>query len=228
MRVRPQHLAALSALALLAVLIGVGLASAAGDASGAGESAPPSLERARGAISASVTLADAAANPPAQPVIERGKEAWGDVYGVLMSPRCMNCHPAGDRPLQTDDSKPHAMNISRKSVDNGLKCSTCHQEENADELGAAGGPPGAPHWGLPDKDMPLVFEGRSESELCEQLKRPGDNGYKTLDQLQHHVAEDALVLWGWKPGGERTKPPLSHEEFVAAFDAWVNSGGACP
>lgn len=225
MGIRPKHLAALTAIVML---VGVGLASAAGGGSAADEPDRVPIEPARGAIMASVTLADAAANPPSEPVVERGQEAWSDVYAVLMSPRCMNCHPSGDRPLQTDDSKPHAMNVSRESVNNGLDCSTCHAEKNADELGADGGPPGAPHWGLPDKDMPLIFEGRSEAELCEQLKRPGDNGYKTLDQLQHHVAKDALVLWGWEPGGERTRPPLSHEEFVAAFDAWVASRGACP
>ena len=44
---------------------------------------------------------------------EAGRKAWGTMYKTLMSPRCMNCHPAGDAPLQTDVSRPHAMNISR-------------------------------------------------------------------------------------------------------------------
>jgi hypothetical protein len=30
-------------------------------------------------------------------------KAFMDVYKVLTSPRCMNCHPAGDVPLQGDD-----------------------------------------------------------------------------------------------------------------------------
>ncbi|HTD41348.1 MAG TPA: hypothetical protein VK671_12055, partial [Mucilaginibacter sp.] len=29
-------------------------------------------------------------------------KAFMSVYKVLMSPRCMNCHPAGDVPLQGD------------------------------------------------------------------------------------------------------------------------------
>ncbi|RYG03681.1 MAG: hypothetical protein EOO02_07880, partial [Chitinophagaceae bacterium] len=33
--------------------------------------------------------------------------AFGEVYKVLVSPRCMNCHPAGDVPLQGDDSHLH-------------------------------------------------------------------------------------------------------------------------
>src|SRR6476620_12506760 len=33
--------------------------------------------------------------------------AFMEVYKVLMSPRCMNCHPSGDVPLQGDDSQLH-------------------------------------------------------------------------------------------------------------------------
>jgi hypothetical protein len=189
---------------------------------------PPSIVKAKGAVGASLQLARFAADPPDEETIERGKSAWMDVYEVLMSPRCMNCHPSGNRPLQTDESRPHAMNVSRQSTDNALDCATCHREQNSEALGIADGPPGAPNWHLPHKDMPLIFEGRSPRELCEQMKRPGDNAYKSLDALAHHVEEDPLVLWGWEPGGDRTKPPLPHDEFVAAFDAWVASGGACP
>ena len=196
--------------------------------SGDSTETPASVQKARGAVGASLQLARFAADPPDADTVERGKAAWMDVYEVLMSPRCMNCHPSGNRPLQTDQSRPHAMNVSRESMDNGLKCATCHRDTNADALGISGGPPGAPNWHLPHEEMPLVFEGRSPRELCLQMKRPGDNAYKSLDALAHHVEEDPLVLWGWEPGGDRTKPPLSHDAFVAAFDAWVASGGACP
>ena len=157
-----------------------------------------------------------------------GKQAFGKVAKVLQSPRCMNCHPNGDRPLQTDESRPHRMNISRKSLENGMECSTCHREKNSEAYGIEGGPPGAPHWGLPPKETPMIFEGRTNAELCRQLKDPERNGGKSMDDLLHHVAEDPLVLWGWNPGGDRTTPPLSHERFVAAFETWVESGGACP
>lgn len=159
---------------------------------------------------------------------DEGAKAFGKVYEVLMSPRCMNCHPVGDKPLQTDQSKPHAMNISRQSEANGMKCSTCHQEKNSDEIGIVGGPPGAPNWHLPPKEMPLIFQGRTAPQLCAQLKDPAQNGNKNLAQLLHHVGHDALVLWGWNPGGDRTKPPHSHKDFVAAFEVWAQSGGACP
>ncbi len=169
-----------------------------------------------------------AAPAPTEAQAKAAAEAWGTVYEVLMHPRCMNCHPAGDRPLQTDASVPHAQNISRLSEKNGLACATCHQEQNSEAYGVKGGPPGAPHWGLPAEDMPLIFQNRSPSALCEQLKRPADNGNRTLADLLHHVTHDKLVLWGWEPGGDRAPVSVPHDRFVAAMKTWVDGGGACP
>jgi hypothetical protein len=160
--------------------------------------------------------------------VTAGKQAFAEVARVLQSPRCRNCHPTGDRPLQGDPGKPHAMNISRASVAAGLPCTTCHQERNADAIGIPGGPPGAPHWSMPTADHPMVFQGKAVTALCEQLKDPAQNGQRTLTQLLDHVSHDPLVLWGWSPGGTRPVPPLSHDQFVAAFAAWVASNGACP
>lgn len=157
-----------------------------------------------------------------------GRKAFLDVAKVLQSPRCMNCHPTGDRPLQTDASRPHALNISRRSVAAGLECAACHRTENSEAIGVPGGPPGAPNWHLPPEDTPMIFQGLTAAKLCAQLKDPAANGGKNLEQLLEHVSHDPLVLWGWSPGGERTKPPLAHKAFVASFSTWVASGGACP
>ena len=160
--------------------------------------------------------------------LAEGIEAFGSVYTVLQHPRCLNCHPSGDAPLQTDDSTPHAMNVSRSSTDAGLQCSVCHQTQNSESYGIEGGPPGAPNWHLPEKEMPLVFEGRTALDLCLQLKDPEQNGHKTLDELYLHIARDPLVLWGWEPGGNRTKPELSHRKFSSQFKMWMDAGAPCP
>lgn len=159
---------------------------------------------------------------------EKAVNAFMDVYSVLQHPRCLNCHPSGDAPLQYDDSRPHAMNITRSSTEAGLVCATCHQNQNAEAYGVAGGPPGAPNWHLPDKDMPLIFEGRTPEQLCNQLKNPSENGNKTMEQLHHHVAHDPLVLWGWTPGGDRTVPPMEHADFASQFQVWIAAGAPCP
>ncbi len=176
-----------------------------------------------------VLLVGAGPETPATPEqTAAGKAAFLEVYRVLLSPRCVNCHPAGDGPLQTDASQPHIMEVSRLSERNGLRCSTCHQHHNSEALGVPGGPPGALHWQLPSAGMPLIFQGRTPARLCDQLQQPGQNGGRTLADLLAHVKSDPLVLWGWKPGGGRTTPPLSHADFVGAFTTWVEAGGPCP
>jgi len=156
------------------------------------------------------------------------QQAFLEVYKVLMSPRCMNCHPSGDIPLQGDDSHLHTQGVQRGVDGKGifaLKCANCHQPENTPGLNM---PPGNPNWHLPVANMKLVFEGKTPKQLAMQLKDPKQNGGKTLEQLYHHVAEDALVLWGWSPGDGRTLPPLSHEEFTKQFRAWIDGGAAIP
>jgi mono/diheme cytochrome c family protein len=95
--------------------------------------------------------------------------AFMDVYKVLMSPRCMNCHPAGDIPLQGDDSHLHTMSPIRGKDGKGvyaMKCSNCHQPTNSPGLNT---PPGNPKWALPPADMKMVFEGKSPRELALQI-----------------------------------------------------------
>src|SRR5882762_5656130 len=139
-------------------------------------------------------------------------KAFMKVYKVLMSPRCMNCHPAGDVPLQGDDSHLHAMFPKRGNDGKGLyamKCANCHQPENT--VGEHT-PPGNRNWHLPAANMTLVFQGRTPNQLAKQLIDPKQNNNKTKEQLIAH-ADDGLVLAAWNPGKGRTLPPMSHEEF---------------
>ena len=158
----------------------------------------------------------------------KSSDAFLKAYSVFMHPRCANCHPQGDSPLQGDDQRPHAQNVQRGPDGKGLyalKCAACHQSENLPGLHM---PPGNPNWHLPPADMKMVFVGRSPRELAEQLKDPKRNGGKTLAQILTHVEEDSLVLTCWNPGEGRTKPPLSHSEFAKAFRTWVESGAELP
>src|ERR1700734_3296876 len=96
-------------------------------------------------------------------------KAFMSVYKVLMSPRCMNCHPSGDAPLQGDDSHIHTMNVQRGIDGHGLyalKCQNCHQAQNTAGLHT---PPGNPKWALPRADMKMIFQGRTPRQLAKQL-----------------------------------------------------------
>ncbi len=154
-------------------------------------------------------------------------KAFMKVYQVLMSPRCMNCHPSGDIPLQGDESRLHAMNPKRGKDGKGIyamKCSNCHQPSNLEGLNK---PPGNPNWHLPPADMKMVFEGRSPNQLAKQLINKKTNGNKTLDQLIEH-ADDGLVKAGWDPGEGRTVPPMSHAAFKKAWITWLTTGAYAP
>ena len=149
------------------------------------------------------------------------------VYQVLMSPRCMNCHPSGDIPLQGDDSHLHTMSPKRGKDGKGLyamKCSNCHQPTNSPGLHT---PPGNPKWALPPADMKMVFEGKSPRQLALQIMDYQRNGHKNKAQLIEH-ARDTLVKAGWNMGEGRKPPPLSYREFVEVWDDWIKKGGIAP
>lgn len=153
--------------------------------------------------------------------------AFREVYKVLMSPRCMNCHPAGDVPLQNDDSHLHTMFPRRGITGHGvyaMKCTNCHQPTNTPGLRT---PPGNPKWALPPADMKMVFQNRSAHDLALQIMDYKRNGHKNKQQLLAH-ARDTLVKWGWNPGQGRSLPPLNYPAFVKAWDTWINNGGYAP
>jgi hypothetical protein len=154
-------------------------------------------------------------------------KAFMKVYKVLMSPRCMNCHPAGDAPLQGDDNKIHTMNVQRGKDGTGFyaeKCSNCHQPTNVPGLHT---PPGNPKWQLPPADMKMVFQGKTARQLALQIMNYKQNGHKNKQQLIEH-ARDTLVKAAWNMGEGRTPPPLSYNDFVKSWDTWIKNGGYAP
>jgi len=156
--------------------------------------------------------------------VSAARSAFNDVAAVLRSPRCINCHPAGDVPRQTNAQLPHFPAVARGLDDHGIsgmRCNACHQEMNQ-----SNGVPGAKHWRLAPRSM--AWAGLDDHELAEQLKDPNRNGHRTLDQLIEHVTSESLVLWAWQPGGTRDAPPLTHEKFVQRFKDWVAAGALSP
>ena len=87
--------------------------------------------------------------------------AFETVRAVLQSPRCVNCHPAGDVPLQGEDSHPHQPPILRGKEGRGvagLSCAACHGKQNLPASYGAHTPPGvSTGWRLPPADHKLVF-----------------------------------------------------------------------
>lgn len=154
-------------------------------------------------------------------------KAFKKVYAVLMSVRCMNCHPSGNIPLQGDDSHLHTMSPQRGVDGKGvyaMKCSNCHQPTNTHGLHA---PPGNPNWHLPPANMKMVFQGKTPRQLAQQLVDLKRNGNKDIKKLIAH-ADDGLVLAAWNPGEGRTLPPMSHAAFKKAWITWLTTGAYAP
>jgi hypothetical protein len=156
------------------------------------------------------------------------KKAFLAVYDVLLSPRCMNCHPAGDVPLIGDESKPHPQGAKRGKDGRGMyasKCINCHLDSNQAGLNM---PPGVPDWRLPPADMKMTFQGKTPRELAAQLLDTATNGHKSKAALVEHISADQLVLAGWNPGEGRKTPPISHAEFTGQFKLWIENGAYLP
>lgn len=156
---------------------------------------------------------------------ERSVALFQEAGKVILHPRCVNCHPAGDRPLQTDAGRPHQPLVVRGADGHGapgMECSTCHHDANFDPARV----PGHPKWHL--APLSMAWEGKSLGQICEQIKDRKRNGNMDLKAIAHHMAEDSLVGTGWNPGAGRTPAPGTQAEFGALIRAWIDSGAACP
>ncbi|WP_437537697.1 hypothetical protein WME79_18780 [Sorangium sp. So ce726] len=162
---------------------------------------------------------------------ETALAAFETVRGVLQHPRCQNCHPAGDVPLQGDEGRLHTQFVLRGPTGHGMpgaECTTCHGPTNPPNSFGTHVPPGVSKgWHMPPPEMPMVFVGVAPGALCEQIKDPKRNGGKDMAALRVHL-DDPLVTWGWNPGAGRTPIPTPYAEFVAAWETWARAGAPCP
>jgi hypothetical protein len=184
--------------------------------------------------------AEAAGEPPTNPVTlrpvsdfdniaDKSKRAvalFEEAGKVIQSPRCMNCHPATERPTQTDAMRPHQPLVIRgeagMGAPGGLACTTCHHEANFDPAGV----PGNPVWHLAPAEM--AWQGKTLGQICVQIKDRERNGGKDMAELIRHMGEDPLVGWGWNPGAGRTPAPGTQKQFGELIKAWADAGGTCP
>jgi hypothetical protein len=155
----------------------------------------------------------------------RSLALFAEAGKVIRSPRCLNCHPVGDRPTQTDAMMPHMPAVTRGP--NGLgavamRCTNCHRGGNF----SASRVPGDPAWHLAPVEM--GWQGKSLGAICRQIRDPARNGGRSLAQIIDHMATDHLVGWAWRPGAGRSPAPGTQAGFGRLIAAWVASGAACP
>ena len=92
---------------------------------------------------------------------QRSRAIFTEIGKLLTHPRCMNCHPAGDQPLQTAEHKPHWPPVPPDG------CAACHTEANVTLHAAVAyqSIPGHPRWQLAPHSM--AWQGKSLGEICE-------------------------------------------------------------
>jgi hypothetical protein len=155
----------------------------------------------------------------------RSAAIFTELGKVLTHPRCLNCHPAGDRPRQGDVSRLHQPPVERGPDGYGLpamRCPICHQGANYDPAGV----PGNPIWHLAPHEM--GWEGKTLAEICAQIKDPARNGNRSPHDLIEHIGDDHLVGWAWAPGYGRHPVPGTQKQARALVEAWVQTGTVCP
>ena len=153
----------------------------------------------------------------------RSAALFTELGKVLTHPRCVNCHPASDRPRQGDVSRLHQPPVTRGADGFGLpamRCPICHQQANFGLV------PGNPKWHLAPREM--AWEGKTLAEICTQLKDRERNGGRSVEELVDHIGVDDLVGWAWAPGPGRRPAPGTQKQAGALVAAWVETGAACP
>jgi cytochrome c5 len=153
----------------------------------------------------------------------RSAALFTELGKVLTHPRCVNCHPASDRPRQGDLSRLHQPPVTRGADGFGvpaMRCPICHQQANFGLV------PGNPKWHLAPREM--AWEGKTLAEICTQLKDRARNGGRSVEELVDHIGVDDLVGWAWAPGPGRRPAPGTQKQAGALVAAWVETGAACP
>ncbi len=153
----------------------------------------------------------------------KSRAMFAEMGQVLEHPRCVNCHPAGDEPLQGAESRPHQPTVERGAAGMGtpgMRCNTCHGTDNYRNV------PGTPAWRLAPE--PMGWEGLATAEICELLTDPDRNGGKSVDEVVSFMVNNQLVAYGWEPPEHYEAVPGTHERFGELAEAWAEAGAHCP
>ena len=163
----------------------------------------------------------------------RSRALFNEAAKVFTSPRCMNCHPAGEHPTQGDDRHVHNPPVWRGAAGDGVPgapCQGCHLDRTVDLFPGAVASyqsiPGHPRWQLAPLEM--AWQGKTIGDICRQLEDKNRNGGRDLAMLHEHVAKDDLVAYGWNPGKGRV--PAAGTQALAGelVQAWIDTGAECP
>ena len=196
-------------------------------------SRPPIVTTSAFLLASSLAAHAAAGNSLAAPedfasisnVAERSAALFTELGKVLTSPRCLNCHPAGDRPRQGDGGRLHQPPVFRGADGFGvasMRCGSCHGAP----ISRRGACPAIRHGtsrrrnelGRQDARRDLPSGQRSRTQWRAFARRPC-RAYR-----QRHAGRLGLG----SPAYGRTPAPGTQKEAGRLVEAWIETGAACP
>lgn len=154
---------------------------------------------------------------------EKSIKAFMQAAKVFQHPRCVNCHASGDGPTQGDDNHLHVFGVKRGPMDRGVggyTCKSCHQAQNI------AGIPGEIDWHMAPQSM--SWGKGTAAEICRRIADKTKNGNREPKGVALHIENDALVIWAWQPGDNRSSPFMPHDAFMRTLQTWAKNGAKCP
>ena len=184
---------------------------------------------------------DAARSPAPPPRLRHGTRrraptglaAFETVRAVLQHPRCQNCHPAGDAPLQGDDGpRARAERAARaRRARHGRRASARRATARRTRPSSYGAhiPPGvATGWHMPPPEEKMVFVGVRAARAVRADQGPGAQRRQGHGRAAHAPRRSARDL-GLEPGlRPRAGVHAVAQTFLAAWETWAAAGAPCP
>lgn len=148
---------------------------------------------------------DAGTPVRADPSAKAGK--FSELYPVLQSAKCINCHGMAKRNKNFDlHVARHRFPESTDPAADLMSCQRCHTKEKGF----------ANNWHAPPAEMD--FSGKTVADTCNQLKTSGFG----MDPLRDHLKSDAIVLWAL------ARLDVKVKDWPEKVDAWIDGGMKCP
>ncbi len=144
---------------------------------------------------------------------ERSRAIFIEAGRVFQHPRCLNCHPAAERPTQGEDLHPHSPLVVRGLDDRGaaaLRCTTCHGAANF----APSGVPGHPLWHMAPGEM--AWQGKSLAQICEQSTTAAERSRRFTNTWR-------TIPW-WVGRGDRAEAASRHPARRRNLERWSPRG----
>ena len=148
-------------------------------------------------------------------------KAFAEMMPVFRHPRCTNCH-GGVNPFVEEEAGGHRGGAMEPPPPfNAEQCQDCHDQLKG--------------WDTPG--APLFFAGKSDEEICMQIKAPPTTAHDFVEHIRHDHGNVQFIAAGFK--GDRAldaqsladydvvveKPPGTQAQLTEQARNWVKAMG---